>query len=155
MSKVATARRIESSARQEEAIRAAAVAARYESVSPPGTLTDPINQMPPGSFATGTRRLSGTNMDVPIRLREGHPTGLLFLAVEAKVSNSTINSRKRLLEVTRKRETWDASGQIYSFRTAAVLAGTFDVPRLLEAQEAGVMIFWEHRLEDLTAFLRG
>lgn len=153
--KVTTARRLEGSARQEQATREAARAAGYEPVSPPGTLTDPIGQMPPGSFAAKSRRLGGTNMDVPIRLRAGHPTGLLFLAVEAKVSNSSINSRKRLLEVTRKRETWDASGQIYSFRTAAVLAGSFDVPRLFEAQEAGVMIFWEHRLGDLTAFLRG
>jgi hypothetical protein len=155
MSKLATARRIEGSSRQEKAVRRAAEAAGYVAVSPPGTLTDPIQEMPPGSFAVASRRLSGTNMDVPIRLHEGHPTGLLFLAVEAKVSNSSINSRKRLLEVTRKRETWDASGQIYSFRTAAVLAGSFDVPRLLEAQEAGVMLFWEHRLHDLTSFLRG
>jgi protein tyrosine phosphatase (PTP) superfamily phosphohydrolase (DUF442 family) len=155
MSALATRRRIEGSRRQEEATRLAAQLAGYRPVSPPGTLTDPIAEMPPGSFAVASRRLGGTSMDVPVRLRVGHPTGLLFVAVEAKVSNSTINSRKRLLEVTRKRETWDASGQVYSFRTAAVLAGSFDVRRLLEAQEAGVMLFWEHRLEDLTAFLRG
>ncbi len=90
----------------------------------------------------------------PCRLRAEHPTGLLFLALEAKVSNSSLNSRKRLLEVTRKRERWDASGALYRFRTGAVLAGVFDVRRLEEAQEAGVFLFWQHRLDDLTDFLR-
>lgn len=73
---------------------------------------------------------------------------------EAKVSNSALNSRKRLLEVLRKRERWDASGKLYRFRTGAVLAGVYDVRRLTEAQDAGVFLFWEHRLADLTAFLR-
>jgi hypothetical protein len=43
---------------------------------------------------------------------------------------------------------------LYRFRTGAVLAGVYDVRRLTEAQDAGVFLFWEHRLADLTAFLR-
>lgn len=93
-------------------------------------------------------------MDVPIRLRDDHPTGQLFLAIECKVSNSSVNSRKRLLEVNSKKETWDSSGLPHRFRTAALLAGVFDVGRLIEAQNAGIYIFWEHRLSDLTEFLR-
>ena len=92
-------------------------------------------------------------MDVPIRLRDRHPTGQLFLAVECKVSNSTLNSRKRLLEVNSKKETWDTSGLPHRFRTAALVAGVFDVNRLVETQNGGVFIFWEHRLSDLTEFL--
>jgi XamI restriction endonuclease len=152
--RLATARRTERAARQETAIRRAVGEAGYEPATPPAVLVDPIAQMQPGTFASSSRRLGGANMDVPIRLVKGHATGLLFLALEAKVSNSTINSRKRLLEVMRKAETWNASGQIYSFRTAAVLAGSFDTSRLAEIQQAGVLIFWEHRLGDLTAFLR-
>jgi hypothetical protein len=153
-SAVLTARRSAASERQEGAIRAAAAAspANYAEVTPPGTLSDPIKQMQPGSYASSSRRLNRTTMDVPIRLRANHPTGLLFLAIEAKVSNSSINSRKRLLEVTRKREIWDNAGTLYSFRTAAVLAGVFDVERLIEAQDAGVLLFWEHRLTDLTSY---
>ena len=56
--------------------------------------------------------------------------------------------------MTRKRERWDASGALYRFRTGAVLAGVFDLRRLEEAQEAGVFLFWQHRLDDLTDFLR-
>jgi len=154
MGAIQTARRMESSARQEKSAREAARKAGYKAVIPPATLTDPIEEMPPGSYATASRRLAETNMDIPVRLPDGHGTGLVFLALEAKVSNSALNSRKRLLEVLRKRERWDASGKLYRFRTGAVLAGVYDVRRLTEAQDAGVFLFWEHRLADLTAFLR-
>jgi hypothetical protein len=154
MGEIQTARRMESSARQEEAARAAAKKAGYKAVTPPATLADPIKEMPAGSYATASRRLAETNMDIPVRLKARHGTGLLFLALEAKVSNSALNSRKRLLEVLRKRERWDASGKLYRFRTGAVVAGVYDVRRLMEAQDAGVFLFWEHRLTDLTAFLR-
>jgi hypothetical protein len=151
---VLTSRRMDSSARQEAAARVAAAKAKYKPVTPTAQLVDPIKEMPPGSFATASRRLAQTNMDIPIRLTDGHGTGLLFLALEAKVSNSSLNSRKRLLEILRKRERWDASGKLYRFRTGAVLAGVYDVRRLIETQDAGVFLFWEHRLSDLTAFLR-
>lgn len=154
MGAIQTARRMESSARQELAAREAAQKAGYKPVTPPATLTDPNKEMPSGSYATASRRLAETNMDIPVRLKSRHGTGLLFLALEAKVSNSALNSRKRLLEVLRKRERWDASGKLYRFRTGAVLAGVYDVRRLVEAQDAGVFLFWEHRLSDLTAFLR-
>jgi hypothetical protein len=151
---IQTARRMESSKRQEEAARQAAHKARYTPITPPATLTDPSKQMPPGSYSTASRRLAQTNMDIPIRLKSRHATGLQFLALEAKVSNSALNSRKRLGDVLRNRERWDASGTLYRFRTGAVLAGVYDVRRLIEAQNAGVFLFWEHRLTDLTAFLR-
>jgi hypothetical protein len=154
MRKVETERRMERSKLQEERARAAIQKAKYEGVETPGTLRDPIYQMPSASYALKSRRLNATNMDIPVRLKANHGTGLLFLALEAKVSNSTINSRKRLVEVSRKRERWDSSGALYQFRTGAVLAGVYDVERLLEAQESGVLIFWEHRLKDLTDFLK-
>jgi hypothetical protein len=154
-SRVLTARRSESSHRQEEATRAAAKAAQYQEVSPPGALTDPLQQMPPGSYVPAARLLARTSMDVPIRLKAGHRTGIDFVAVECKVSNSSLNSRKRLIEVGNKRETWDSSARArYSFRTGAILAGVYDITRLLDAQRSGIYLFWEHRLSDLTAFLQ-
>jgi hypothetical protein len=153
MNRLTTTRRGERSRLQEDLTRAAVAAADYVSVKLPGTLRDPVQDMEPATYSEHSRRLAGTNMDVPVRLKANHPTGQLFLAIECKVSNSSINSRKRLLEVNSKRETWDSSGLPHRFRTAAVLAGVFDVARLVELQNAGVMIFWEHRLKDLTAFL--
>jgi len=91
-------------------------------------------------------------MDVPVRLASGHH--LKLLAIEAKVSNTAINSRKRLMEVTNKRAVWDGAATLYAYRTAAVIAGDFSIQRLKEAQNAGVIIFWEHRLIDLTNFLK-
>lgn len=153
--RVLTKRRSSAAARQETATREAAVAAGYQPVAPPGTLNDPITQMPVGSYSTASRKLNGTNMDVPVRLRDAHPTGLLFLAIECKVSNSSLNSRKRLNDVRVKREVWDNAGTLYQFRTAGVLAGVFSLERLIEAQNGGVLIFWEHRLDDLHKFLKG
>lgn len=151
--RVLTERRSSASARQEAGTRAAAQAAGYKPIAPPGTLNDPIKQMQAGSYATASRKLNGTNMDVPVRLSDAHPTGLLFLAIECKVSNSSLNSRKRLNDVRVKREVWDNAGTLYQFRTAGVLAGVFSLERLTEAQKGGVLIFWEHRLTDLTKYL--
>jgi hypothetical protein len=151
--RVTTQRRSTASARQERATRAAAKAAGYASVRPHGTLKDPIKEMRAGSYASAARKLDGTSMDVPIRLRKNHATGLLFLAIECKVSNSSVNSRKRLADVAGKREIWDSSAHLYNVRTAAVLSGVYSVERLMKAQRAGIMLFWEHRLSDLTAFL--
>ena len=152
-SKLTTKRRGERSGGQEELTREAIAAAGYLGVKLPGTLEDPVREMDPGTYSLKSRKLAGTNMDVPVRLADDHATGQLFLAIECKVSNSSVNSRKRLLEVNGKRRKWDSSGLPHKFRTAAVLAGVFDVARLIEVQNDGVQIFWEHRLKDLTAFL--
>ncbi len=154
MNRLTTTRRSERSKKQEDLTRAAVASAGYEPVKPPGTLKDPVKDMGPGTYSEKSRPLTETNMDVPVRLRDDHSTGQLFLAIECKVSNSSLNSRKRLLEVNSKRERWDSSGLPHRFRTGAVLAGVFDVSRLIEAQNSGILIFWEHRLEDLTAFLK-
>lgn len=154
MSGVVTSRRTERAKSQEELTRRAVEVARYTPVVPPSPLRNPLREMDPGTFSLKSRSLTRTSIDVPVRLRAGHPTGLDFLAVECKVSNSTLNSRKRLLEVNRKREVWDRSGLRYRHRTAAVIAGVFDVERLVETQDDGVMIFWEHRLRDLTRYVR-
>ena len=76
------------------------------------------------------------------------------MAIECKESNSSINSRKRLFEVSDKRTRWDASGRLPNLnRTVAVLAGVYDLGELAAAQQRGIYVVWEHRLADLTAFL--
>ena len=37
---------------------------------------------------------------------------------------------------------------------AAVLGGVYGVENLLLAQEQGLALFWAHRLDDLSAFVR-
>ena len=86
MSEVATARRMVRSKAQEDNARTAVQAAHYKpDDSLPSDLSSPITQMQPASFATAPRKIVRTNMDIPVRVRDHHPTGLQFLAIEAKV----------------------------------------------------------------------
>lgn len=153
-SRLGSLRRSEAAARQEQAVRDALVAAGYvEFRGTSKTLADPRTEMPPGTYSPRPRILGSASVDVPIRLAEGHPTGLTFIALEAKDTNSAVNSRKRLIEVMDKATAWNSAGLPYEFRTAAVVSGVLPLHRLVEAQDRGVWLFWEHRLEDLTALL--
>jgi hypothetical protein len=94
-------------------------------------------------------KLAGTKCDVPARLEDGR-----LLPIECKVSNSELNSIKRLI-----RETGGKHGKWRStfgsdLATAAVLAGTFKMLHLEQAQEDGMLLFFEHRLTSLTAFVK-
>ncbi len=107
-----------------------------------------IDYLRRGTFA-GELRLDGRKCDVPIRLRDGR-----ILAIECKVSNSEVNSVKRLVrEVGGKADAWKNSLGA-SLVTLAVLSGVYAVGTLLEAQSAhGVHIVWEHDLNVLTKAL--
>lgn len=86
---------------------------------------------------------------MPVRLLDGR-----LLAIECKVSNSAINSVKRLLRETgNKAERWrDAFGQ--QALPAAVLSGVYRLGNLVEAQETlQITLFWEHDLDKLAAFV--
>jgi hypothetical protein len=147
-------RRSEAAARQEQAVREALAAAGYsEFKTKSRILSDPRSEMLEGTYSPTARLLAGASVDVAIRVKAGHPTGLTFIALEAKDTNSSVNSRKRLIEVMDKATAWTSAGLPYEFRTAAVLSGILPLHRLLEAQDRGVWLFWENRLEDLTALL--
>jgi hypothetical protein len=153
-SQLSSLRRSEAATRQEQAVRDALAAAGYSAFKTTRkTLTDPQTEMPEGTYSPTARLLAGASVDVPIRLKAAHPTGLAFIALEAKDTNSAVNSRKRLIEVMDKATAWNNAGLPYEFRTGAVLSGVLPLRRLVEAQDRGVWLFWEHRLEDLTALL--
>lgn len=153
-SRLGSLRRSEAATRQEQAVRDALAEAGYaEFKGRSKTLVDPRAEMPEGTFSPAARLLAGASVDVPIRLKAGHSTGLTFIALEAKDTNSAVNSRKRLIEVMEKATAWNSAGLPYDFRTGAVVSGVLPLRRLVEAQDRGVWLFWEHRLEDLTALL--
>jgi len=106
------------------------------------------DEIPVGAF-TGELSLGGPKADVCARLRDGR-----LLAIECKVSNSELNSVKRLLrEVGGKARQWQAlfGTQVV---TAAVLRGVFRPANVFEAQEDySVAVFWEHHLGPLREFL--
>jgi hypothetical protein len=106
-----------------------------------------VGGLAPGEYCREAA-VVGVKCDVPVGLLDGR-----FLLIECKVSNSAVNSVKRLnRETVGKARQWR---QAFGDRAipAAVLAGVFKLPNLTDAQNAGVALFWEHDLEPLASFL--
>ncbi|MGH2498486.1 MAG: XamI family restriction endonuclease [Candidatus Limnocylindria bacterium] len=146
--RVRTLWRNESSARQQQSAREALRAAGFAE-APRVAKVDTLDQIPRGSFMQEVQ-LDGAKCDMPVRLRDGR-----LLALECKVSNSSLNSVKRLLRETGgKARAWhNAFGQ--TVLTGAVLAGVYKLMHLKEAQDDyDVAIFWEHDLAPLQEFVR-
>lgn len=95
------------------------------------------------------RRVAGAKCDVPARLGDGR-----LLALECKVSNGPKNGWKRVVRETGgKAEGWrGAFGS--QIATGVVLSGVFDLSCLLQGQDAGVTIFWEHDMNVLKEFVQ-
>ena len=107
-----------------------------------------LDELPRGSYGRETN-VAGSKCDISVRLRDGR-----LLAIECKVSNSAINSVKRLIRETGgKSRHWRAQFGVQVV-TAAVLAGVYKLGNLLDAQDNyGVAIFWEHNLQPLAEFI--
>lgn len=138
-------RRSESAERQEAAVRQLLLDRDYDEV--PRRVITLAGGLEPRQF-TRESLVAGRKADVPVGLTDGR-----FLLLECKVSNTGVNSVKRLNnDVAVKARHW--AGQLGQRAvTGAVLAGVFELINLRDAQEAGVAIFWEHDLRTLDAFL--
>jgi hypothetical protein len=102
----------------------------------------------PGEY-TSEMKVLGKKCDLPMRLHNGAPC-----LVECKVSNSGVNSHKRL-----NRETGGKHGQWKAafggaLQTCAVIGGVFDLVNLKTAQDDGLVIFFDHDLKPLKKALR-
>jgi hypothetical protein len=141
-----TSRRIDSSAEQEESVRQMLDAMgliRSEDVRTIQALDD----LPRNHYTTEVQ-LHGSKADLTVRLVDGR-----LCAIECKVSNSAVNSVKRLnRETVGKAEGWRTNygRQVI---TVAVLAGVFKVSNLVDAQQSGVQIVFDHDLAPLQTFL--
>jgi hypothetical protein len=142
-----TLRRTESSRRQELAVVQLLQSSGYELRARLRGI-DTLDELPRGSFSRETS-LAGSKCDIPVRLHDGR-----LLALECKVSNSALNSVKRLIRET--------GGKARSWRTAyglqvltgAVLSGVFKLGNLVDAQESyHIALFWQHHLDALREFV--
>jgi hypothetical protein len=99
----------------------------------------------------GETRLAGTRADIVARLRDGR-----VMAIECKVSNSAVNSYKRVVHDTGgKAATWYRELGSAQVIPAAVLSGVFNPTNLVDVQDdKGVALFWQHRLNDLAQFVK-
>ncbi len=104
---------------------------------------------PPGFFSENEVRFGPKKADVLARLWDDR-----MLPIECKVSNSSVNSFKRLNHETLSKNTaWvDAFGRA-NVVPAAMLAGVYSPANVVDAQAAGLAIFWSHRIGDLGAFV--
>jgi hypothetical protein len=141
-----TLRRGESSRQQEAAVVLGldGIGWRMSDLRQISTLDD----LPRGDYSREAL-LARSKCDIPIRLKDGR-----LLALECKVSNSEINSVKRLnREVGGKADQWrGAFGE--QVIPGAVLSGVFKLRNLVEAQDRQrIAIFWEHDLDALLNFV--
>ncbi len=144
--RVGTSRRSVGKERQEALVEQALVQAQMKKV--PTRIVETMNLAPrPGEFCRESQ-LGSRKADFVIGLYDQR-----LLAVECKVSNSEINSIKRLNnDAAAKATTWLKEFGSKNVVPSAVLSGVFKLRHLLRAQEEqGCTIFWAH---DIGAMVR-
>ena len=101
-----------------------------------------------GSFC-GESPFGGRKADLVVHLHDGR-----LMPIECKVSNSATNSVKRLNnDAAAKASAWiDYFGRGQTV-PSAVLSGVFKTHNVVQAQEAGLTIFWAHDLQPLGDFI--
>lgn len=145
---VETRRRNTSKDLQEKQVKDLLRGMGYKEVSrrPIPLLTDAPQ---PGEFC-GETTLAGTRADVVVRLPDRR-----IMPIECKVSNSAVNSYKRLVHDTGgKAATWYKQLGRAQIIPSAVLAGVYSTANLETAQnDLEVFLFWQHRLVDIRHFI--
>jgi hypothetical protein len=95
-----------------------------------------------------TAALQGTRADVIARLWDGR-----LLAIECKVSNSAVNSYKRMMkDAVGSAKKWTEALGTQFVVPAAILSGVFNLKNLEEAQRT-LSIWWSHDLGKLQAWV--
>lgn len=146
--KVETSRRSNSKKRQEGAVKDVLRTAGFQETKP-RTITMIDTAPDPGCFC-GESTLGETRADVIVRLHDRR-----VLAIECKVSNSAVNSFKRVNhEAVGKARKWLKGFGDRTLVPAAVLNGVFSPANLETAQAEGLYIYWAHRLDDLVDFVK-
>ena len=141
-----THQRLASSKAQELAVADLLTSIGFERV--PRRVLDALEKLPPGTF-TGESLLGKNRCDVPVRLRDGR-----LLALECKVSNTAVNSKKRLNDSggAKAKDWYDTFGaQVIA---GVVLSGVYSLGNLVTAQnDQRITIFWAHDLGRLAEFV--
>jgi hypothetical protein len=102
----------------------------------------------PGEFC-GESRLGSRKGDIIVRLWDHR-----VMPIECKVSNSSLNSVKRLNnDAAVKAVSWQRDFGLRQVVPTAVLSGVYKLHNLVDAQERGLTIFWAQDLDPLTAWI--
>lgn len=146
--KVETLRRSAGAREQSNAVKSKLLAADF-SEQPPRPVHSLDSAPPPGAFC-GECLFGSSRADIVARLPDGR-----ILVVECKASNSAVNSVKRInREAAGKAAAWLREFGQRHIVPAAVIGGVFRPENLEAAQDVGLALFWQHRLEDLSEFIQ-
>ena len=146
--RVRTSRANESPARQQELVRDTLKLADFVEDSPRDIPN--VSVAPPEGHYCGESVLGTRKADVVARLWDGR-----ILAIECKVSNSEINSIKRLNnDAVVKANSWRQEFGEVNIVPCAVLAGVFALRHLRLAQQSRLHLFWSHSMEEVAHFVR-
>lgn len=133
---------------QEQSVRDMLVSAGFECRPVPKKIPNYAQFPDPGVVSAGECLFGPTRADIIARLWDDR-----VIAIECKVSNSAVNSYKRVIETTlQKKDAWNKAFGEANIVPSAVLAGVYSPANISTAQNNSLTIFWSHRLEDLRAF---
>jgi len=146
--RVGTDRRNLSKRQQEQQVEEALIGADFRKVPvrPIATITD----APEAGEFCGETMLAGRKADFVISLHDQR-----ILALECKVSNSELNSLKRLNnDAAIKAKGWRDDLGAAHVVSAAMLSGVYKLSHLESAQARGITLFWAHRLPDFIQWIQ-
>ncbi len=135
--KVETARRNEAKKEQESLVKEALRQANFEQVATREIRSS--RAFPKSGEFCGESLVGKKKADVVVGLRDDR-----ILAIECKVSNSKVNSTKRINDALGKAREWLEDFGVLGIVPAAVIAGVYNSGNLIAAQERGLTIWWSH-----------
>jgi hypothetical protein len=143
-----TLRRNEGKSDQERLVEDTLLAAGLKRVP-----TRPVTTMsaaPLGGEFCREASLAGRKADFIVGLYDGR-----VMPIECKVSNSFVNSIKRLNnDAAVKAQTWIGDLGRLHVVPVAVLSGVYKLHRLIDAQFRGLTLFWAHDLKPMTDWIQ-
>jgi hypothetical protein len=146
--RTSTARRHEGKKAQEQQVENALLKAGLKKV-PTRPIASLTKAPGPGEFC-GESQLGSSKADFVIRLWDDR-----VLPLECKVSNSALNSVKRLnREAAAKAESWKRDFGETQVVPTAVISGVFKLEKLVDAQRRGLTLFWAHRIDVMISWIR-
>jgi len=143
----ATSRRTKAKKDQEQLVRKTFLDYGLEEINIQGSISP--SQLKPGQFCSREPKLGKRKADLIVGLWDSR-----VMPIECKVSNSAINSVKRLNnDAAAKAESWIVDFGRRTIVPVAVISGVFKRENLEDAQERGLTIYWSHKLEALTQWM--
>jgi hypothetical protein len=145
--RISMARRGYGKSTQEALVRDFLTSLKYKEV-PRTTISTLVEGPKKGEFS-GESMLGSRKADVILRLNDTR-----LMPIECKVSNSATNSVKRINnDAAAKALDWLKTFGTNQVVPTAVISGVFKVSNLMQAQEAGLTLFWAHDLKKLGQFI--